>query len=205
MRFIWAFAVAWTILASGAANADPYRLRPGDTLEVTVWQEPKLNKQVVVAPDGRIAFPLVGHLRAGGTTVEAVEAAIRAGLSKQYTTEIDVTVALQSIKEYPPEPILPEPPPEPIVYPNIYVTGEVQKPGRYEIKESTNVLQAIAISGGFSPFAAEKRIKIRRKVSGRERLYEFDYEAFTSGEDLSGNIRLHGGDVIIVPERGLFE
>ena len=97
-----------------------------------------------------------------------------------------------------------EPKPEPIL-PSIYVTGEVAKPGQYEIKTAVNVLQAIAMSGGLGPFAAERRIKIRRKTAGREILLHFDYAAFVSGKNLSSNIKLHAGDVVIVPERGLFE
>ena len=83
--------------------------------------------------------------------------------------------------------------------------GEVAKPGKVEYRSSMNVLQAIASAGGLGPFAADKRIKIRRKVDGDETLIDFDYDAFVSGEDLSGNILLRNGDVIIVPERGLFE
>ena len=193
------FAVIWV---SGIARADTYILKPGDRLEVTVWQEPKLNRVVVVAPDGRISFPLAGRIKAGGTTLDAVEASLKSRLAKQYTSDIDVTVAIAEIKEKPPRP--PEPPEEKIL-PGIFVTGEVAKPGRYEYRSSINVLQALALAGGLGPFAAESRIKIRRKESGIENLYEFDYEAFTGGYDLSGNMLLQNGDVVIVPERGLFE
>jgi polysaccharide export outer membrane protein len=182
--------------------AEAYRLRPGDRIEVTVWQEPKLNRVVVVGPDGRIAFPLAGHIRAGGTTVEAVEAALKSRLAKQYTTDLDISVAVAEIKERPPKP--PQPPKE-VILPGIFVTGEVAKPGRYEYRHSINVLQAISLAGGLGPFAAERRIKIRRKVAGEEMLYDFDYEAFTSGYDLSGNMMLRNGDVVIIPERRLFE
>lgn len=193
------FAVIW---ASGLARADSYIVKPGDRLEVTVWQEPKLNRVVVVAPDGRISFPLVGRVKAGGTTLDAVEASLKGRLAKQYTSDIDVTVAIAEVKERPPAP--PAPPKEKIL-PGIFVTGEVAKPGRYEYRHSLNVLQALALAGGLGPFAAENRIKIRRKESGTENLYEFDYEAFTEGYDLSGNMMLQNGDVVIVPERGLFE
>ena len=193
------FLMFWV---TGAARADTYLLRPGDKIEVTVWQEPKLNRVVVVAPDGRISFPLAGRIKAGGSSVESVEAALKARLAKQYTSEIDVTVAIAEIKEKPPRP--PAPPEEKIL-PGIFVTGEVAKPGRYEYRSSINVLQAIALAGGLGAFAAEKRIKIRRKEGSTETLYEFDYEAFTEGFDLTGNMLLLSGDVVIVPERGLFE
>ncbi len=194
-------ALCCLMVFAGLARAEGYRLKPGDILDVSVWQEPKLNRQVTVAPDGRISLPLVGHLRAGGTTVEVVESTIKTRLAKQYTTDIDVTVALLSIKEKPKA----EKEKEEKIYPSIYVTGEVAKPGKYEVREPVNVLQAIAMSGGLGPFAAERRIKIRRKTEGGEHLYDFDYEAFVSGDDMSGNIRLRANDVVIVPERGFFE
>jgi polysaccharide biosynthesis/export protein len=179
-----------------------YRLRPGDTLDVSVWQEPKLNRQVVVAPDGKISFPLAGHLKAGGLSVEAVEAKLTEKLKLQYTTDLDVTVSLASIKEEPVQAAAAE---EKVPDPTFYVTGEVAKPGQFAFDRPTNVLQAIAVAGGLGPFAAGHRIKIRRKVGGEEQLFDFDYEAFISGDDLNGNIRLHHGDVIIVPEKRLFE
>jgi polysaccharide biosynthesis/export protein len=189
-------------IASTAAMAADYRLRAGDKLEVTVWQDEKLNRTVYVAPDGRIAFPLVGRVQAGGRTVDAVEAEIKSKLQKQYTDEIDVTVAVSELKS---DRKLRDEDAEKPLDPSIYVTGEVARPGQYFFKTRTNVLQAIALAGGLGPFAAEHRIKIRRKVNGRETLYEFDYGAFVEGEDLSGNMFLRSGDVIVVPEKGIFE
>jgi polysaccharide export outer membrane protein len=69
----------------------------------------------------------------------------------------------------------------------------------------TTVLQAIALAGGLSPFAAKQRIQIRRKNAGTEGLFVFDYAAFEAGRDFNGNIALKPNDVVIVPERGLFE
>lgn len=200
LRYLVALSIM--LFSVGASAADLYRIRPGDRLEVTVWQEPKLNRVVVVAPDGRISFPLAGRVKAGGNTVEVVENMLKARLAKQYTDDIDVSVGIAEIKERPPKP--PEKEKEKIL-PGIFVTGEVAKPGRYEYRHSINVLQALALAGGLGPFAADSRIKIRRKEHGSETLYEFDYDAFTTGEDLSGNMLLHNGDVVIVPERGLFE
>lgn len=203
LRTIAGCLLLLTILGmSTQGEAAQYRIRPGDTLEVLVFQDPKLNRQVIVAPDGRVAFPLAGHFQAGGRTLEAVEGELKQRLKSQFTDDIDVTVSLLSQKEIPLGPVVPEEPP---IDPSVYVTGEVARPGQYFFKTRTNVLQAIALAGGLGPFAAERRIKIRRKEEGAETLYEFDYDAFTSGEDLSGNMSLRSGDVVIVPEKGIFE
>jgi polysaccharide biosynthesis/export protein len=196
--------VAVSFLGANIAFA-AYGLRPGDKLEISVFQEPKLNRQVVVGPDGRIAFPLVGHLSVGGTTVESVEQKITAKLQEQYPSGVDVTVALFEVKERPVFPPLPPLPKEKPLDPTFYVTGEVPKPGQYPFNRPTDVLQGIAMAGGLGPFAAGHRIKVRRKVGDRERLFDFDYADFIAGLDASGNIRLHHGDVIIVPEKKIFE
>ncbi len=196
-------AVVALVSTSLLAHAQGYRLKSGDKIEVVVWQEPKLNRVLTVGPDGRISMPLVGRVKAGGATVEQVETQIKSRLAKQYTSDIDVNVSLAEVKEYPPEPPLP---PEEKIFPPVFVTGEVAKPGRYEMKEPTDILQAIAMAGGLTPFAAERRIVVRRKASnGHEDLYEFNYRAYTEGRDESGNFRLRPGDVVVVPERGLFE
>jgi polysaccharide biosynthesis/export protein len=187
------------IVATGAAQADTYRLRPGDVLDVNVFQDPKLNRQIVVAPDGYVSFPLAGRFKASGLTPSAVETALRAGLQKQYTTDLDVTVSyIQSEKrelkdakdaEY-----------------TVYVTGEVAKPGAFIVpKRPPTVLQAIALSGGLGPFAAARRIHVVRKLNGGERVFPFNYRLYEKGHDLEGNITLRNGDVVVVPERGLFE
>jgi polysaccharide biosynthesis/export protein len=191
---------------SATSFAGSYRLKAGDTLDINVWQDQKLNRQVVIAPDGYISVPLAGELRAGGRTAASVENELEGLLQKQYVDKIDVTVAVAAIKEIPlpPEPP-PAPPPPPPIDPSFFATGEVKKPGQFFFKTRTSLIQAIAIAGGLGPFAAERRIKLRRKVNGVETLYEFDYNAFASGDDLSGNLLIHSGDVIIVPEKGIFE
>ena len=193
----WPAALLMLVLAATAAWAQAYLLKPGDTLTITVFQDEKLNRVVVVAPDGRIAFPLAGHFKAGGRTAEAVEAELKFRLKKQYKDEIDITVAITGIKEVP---LMPEPQEEKI-YPSFYITGGVGKPGQYPFRTQTNVLQALAMAGGLSPLALKGRIKIRREVDGGETFYRFDYEAFLAGRDLSRNISLQDGDVIVVPER----
>lgn len=202
MRMFLAFLVGMLLATAATAHADTYRLRPGDVLDVNVIQDPKLNRQIVVAPDGFVAFPLAGRFRAGGLTASAVETALKAGLQKQFTTELDVTVSyIQSEKREPRE--LKD---AKDAEWTVFVTGEVNKPGVFVVpKRAPTVLQAIALSGGLGPFAAERRIKIHRKVNGEEIVFPFNYKLYTKGQDLEGNITLRNGDVVVVPERGLFE
>lgn len=193
MRSLLAAIVAVAIATSASAQSR-YLLEPGDTIEVLVFQEPSLGRQVIVAPDGRIAFPLVGHLKAGGRSVDAVEATLKRRLMDFYKSDLDVTVLLVARPEE-----------EEDIKPRIYVTGEVAQPGQFEIETRTTVLQAIAMSGGLGPYAAKRRIQIRRQVNGEDLLFPFDYSAVEKGLEAVGNITLRHGDVVIVPERGLFE
>ena len=190
------------VLLAPMAQAAGYLLKAGDKLDVTVWQDAKLNRQIVVAPDGQISFPFVGHFQAGGRTLQDVERFLHEGLQKQYKDQLDISVAISQIKE---RPIFPPPPPLPPIDPSYFVTGEVKHPGKFFSRTQTNVLQAISLAEGLGPFAASKRIQIHRKKNGRDYVMNFDYDAFMSGKVPVENIWLHSGDVIVVPEKGLFE
>jgi polysaccharide biosynthesis/export protein len=205
-KFLASLLVLVTTLTMSPAAWAGYLLKAGDALDIVVWQDQKLNRRLVIAPDGRVSFPLAGHFVAGGRSVEAVETELRDRLQKQYKDQLDVSVSIAQIKEIPPPPPAPPaPPPPPPIDPSFFVTGEIKKPGQYFFKTRTDVLQAISIAGGLGTFASDRHIKIRRVVNGQETLHEFNYDAFTKGLDSSGNIRLKSGDVIIVPEKGIFE
>ena len=176
------------------AKAESDRLRPGDVVSITVYQDPKLDRQVLIGPTGMISFPLAGQIRAGGLTPAALESVLKARLKGRFTEEPDITVALVALK-----------PEEADLKPKIFITGEVLRPGPFVMEQRLNLMQAIAVAGGFSPFAAKQRIQLRRKIDGVESLYVFNYNDFFSGTNFENNINLRPGDVIIVPERGLFE
>lgn len=181
-------------LTNAVAQVEP--LRPGDKIQISVWQDPKLDRQVVVGPDGMISFPLAGHIQAGGMTLQALEVALRSRLQKNYTGKLDVTVSLADVNEAGVEDSKPR----------IYITGEVLKPGPYTLRPNTTVMQAIALAGGLGPFAASQRIQIRRQLTpGTDSIFIFNYRVYQSGVNMTENIALVSGDVIIVPERGLFE
>lgn len=174
-----------------SSHAKAQTLRSGDTIDVSVWQDSKLDRRVVIGPTGMISFPLAGHIRAGGLTPQALENVLRNRLKPNYTDSLDITVALVGNDK------------DEDRKPRVFVTGEVLKPGSYTMSAKTSLMQAISMAGGLGPFAAKRRIQVRRKVDGVENMFVFDYVAFESGTDLSGNVEIRGGDVIVVPERGL--
>ena len=195
MRVILALLFFCGFLTSAMAQVEP--LRPGDTIQISVWQDPKLDRTLVVGPDGMISFPLAGHIRAGGITAQALEGIIKERIKKNYTGQLDVTVSLAKPNEDT----------EGDARPKIYVTGEVLKPGSFTLKTGTNLVQAIALAGGLSPFAASRRIQVHRKVAGTDSIFDFNFKAYQAGteQDNNININLRPGDIIIVPERGLLE
>jgi polysaccharide export outer membrane protein len=190
MRIFAALMVLCTLYVAAVAQT----LQPGDTIAIAVYQDSKLDRQVIIGSTGFISFPLAGQVRAGGLTPQAVEKALKARLRDKYTTDLDITVTLVTASKVDDD-----------LKPRIYVTGEVPRPGPYVIRAKTTVLQAIALAGGLGPFAAKQRIQIRRQVDGTESVITFNYRAFEEGTDLENNVELRANDVIIVPERRLFE
>ena len=196
MRFLFALLLfAITPLTAQAQIT----LKPGDSLNISVLQDPKLDRSVIVDPNGQIAFPLAGHITADGLTPQRLEKVLKARLLKNYKDgDLDVTVALAHAAK----PDVPEDD----LKPKIFVTGEVLRPGPYNVRQATTLVQALAIAGGLGPYAAKRRIQVRRAVAGGgdEEIFHFDYQAYVAGSD-QGNIQLQAGDVILVPERGILE
>jgi len=190
MRFL--IVVVGVLASVGVSHAQQprYVLQSGDTVNISVLQDPSLDRSIAIGPDGTISFPLAGHIRAGGLTAEALENALTRRLSKNYKGKLDITVTLVQVNQS--------------FESRIFVTGEVNKPGPYPRAPGTNVMQAITLAGGLGRFAAGGRVQIHRNVGGQEQVYEFDYDDYASGRNREENIPLRAGDVIIVPERGLF-
>lgn len=167
MRLLFALLFLLGFLPSAYAGS----LHVGDKLQISVWQDQKLNRAVVIGPDGMIAFPLAGHIRAAGRSPEQVENILRSRLRKKYTGELDITVALAAVNQE--QAVLTQP--------KVYVTGEVQKPGSFPINPpATTVMQAITLAGGLSPFAARERIQVHRQIRGIDSIFTFDYNAYES-------------------------
>lgn len=158
-----------------------YLLGPGDEIEISVWKEPELTKKLMVRPDGRISYPLIGELQAAGRTVNQLREEVGKGLEK-FVTDAQVTVILLQAHYY-----------------KIYVLGKVNKPGAFVAAQPATVMHALALAGGLTPFASPGRIVVLRRSGDREELLPFDYKAVSRGESLEQNRVLAPGDVVVVP------
>ena len=182
-----------------------YGLRAGDTLRVEVLEDPSLNRSVLVAPDGRISFPQAGTVNVSGRTIDAVQGDLVGRLAPSFAAPPTVFVSLEKLAERVVRPSVEAPPvEEPII--SVYIMGEANKLGKIDVAPGTTVLQMFAIMGGFTKFAAIKRVQLRRAdASGEEQVYFLNYPAIEAGVISGGRSTLADGDVIVVPQRRLFE
>jgi polysaccharide export outer membrane protein len=202
LRLFLFFVVA--VLAALPLRAqETYRIAPGDRLSVSVLEDPNLNSQVLVRPDGRITLPIAGSIPVVGRSPEQVQAIVRNRLSGSFNVTPTVTVSLAATAPDALEAA------EEMIPQSVYVLGEVTEPGVVQAlpERQLTVLQALAQAGGLSPFARGEAIQIRRldPETGEETILPFNYEDLEAGRPLSGDLRLQDGDVIFVPERGLFD
>ncbi len=190
-------ALLWIVVAllGGAVAAQEgsrdFRLEPGDQITISVLEDPGLNTTALVRPDGRISAPIVGALDVAGRTPESVAASIRRALAPSFLAPPTVTVALVGLGGRQPA--------------TFYILGEIARPGPHSFDGPTTVLQALAIAGGPSRFAATRRIQLRRQTGEGEWLFNFDYDVVERGLVPSQVIEMRDGDVIVVPVRGIFE
>lgn len=182
MLFWAAAAVAAPASAPVAGPEDAgYLLQPGDVVDISVWKEPDLTSELLVRPDGAITMPLAGQIGAAGHTVEEVRVTIDTRLRK-YIPDPAVTVTLKQALGN-----------------QIYVLGKVNRPGNYPIARPVDVVQALSLAGGTTPFAAVNDIRVLRHEGERQITLNFHYSDIEHGRRLEQNILLHSGDTVIVP------
>jgi polysaccharide biosynthesis/export protein len=164
-------------------SGDDYQLGPEDVLEVVVWKNADLSKVVTVRPDGRISLPLIGEVPAAGFTADQVREIISGKLTEYYKEPPSVSLIVQQANSY-----------------VIYIIGEVQRPAQYQVKRGTTFLQAIALAGGFTPFASTNNmVVLRRSIDNNKQIaIPVEYKGITSGRSLENNILLKPGDTIII-------
>lgn len=165
---------------------DDFILYPGDVLQITVWKEDGMDREVVVLADGTITFPLIGTLKAQGLSPSRLQATLKRALS-QYIPESSITVVVKA----------------PLGH-SVSVLGQVAKPGEVIINRNMSVLEALSQVGGLTPYAKSSHLNILRYENGARKTYDFPYDAISQGRQLEKDIPLQPGDVIVVPTAGLF-
>jgi len=182
-----------------AAQQGSYKIQPGDTLQMDVLEDSSLSRGLLVLPDGTVSVPSGGMVRAAGLGIDQVQTAVTAALAPNFAKPPTVYLSVGAVN-----------PAGQVASgggagTSVYVMGEVAKPGRASVTSGTTLLQFLAETGGLTPFAATKRIQLRRTdATGQEKVYLFNYAAIMAGAPAQ-NITLKRGDVIIVPTRRLFE
>lgn len=177
-----AFVVALCLVGGSATAQDAnYTVKPGDLLSISVWKEPELQRPALVRPDGSFSFPLVGEVDARGKTVPQINKIMSDRLAK-YIADAVVTVSIQEIKGN-----------------KVYVIGQVNKPGEFIMNPSVDVMQALSMAGGTTPFASLGDIVILRRTATGKTALPFKYNDVVRGKRLEQNIDLQSGDVVVVP------
>ena len=177
------YLVLWAFLSPiSFVNAqETYRLNPGDLLEISVWNEEALQRETPVLPDGTISFPLVGIVMVLNKTPEQVQSELKKKLSR-LIPDPEINLTVRAIEGN-----------------SLFVIGKVINPGRYPMIGPTDVVQALSLAGGFTPYAETEKIQILRRTGKKQNVINFDYTKIADGEALDTNILLRSGDTIVVP------
>jgi polysaccharide biosynthesis/export protein len=166
----------------GFQERPPYRIGPGDVLQITVWNEPQVSQAgIIVLPDGKINLPLVGEVIVAGTTLKETEAQLTT-LFQPVITDPDVSVSIKESNSQ-----------------RIFMVGAVRREGAIKLVTQLTVLQAIAEAGGLSEFARRGKIYVLRNQGGKQIALPFDYNAVIRGERQEQNIVLQTGDTVVIP------
>lgn len=199
------------LLVPAAYAQSGYRIQSGDVLQMEVLEDPSLNRSLLVLPDGTVSLPLVGSLRATGQSIDGMRNAISQALASNFASPPTVFLSVGQLN--------------PVTTAvtsaaaqaaaanvstfgtvSVYAVGEFTNQGKLDVEAGTTLLQFLGETGGLTPFASTKRIQLRRtdKKTGSETVYRYDYRAVQRGAQ-APVIVLREGDVIVVPERRLFE
>jgi polysaccharide biosynthesis/export protein len=169
--------------ASPGGSVDPneYRIGPEDVLQISVWKNEALSRTVPVRPDGKVTLPLLNDIDAAG-----------------YTPMQFRDLLIQKLSEYMPSPEVSVIVVDPRSF-KVSVMGEVPKPGRYELRSRTTILDMIALAGGLSQFAARTKIFVLRPDGAIQKRLPFNYNKAVSAGGEQENFYLQAGDIVVVP------
>ncbi len=173
------------IVAPGPPQ-EGFVLGPEDVIEVVVWKNPDLSRQVVIRPDGKISLPLIGDVAASGLTADQLASDMTERF-KAYKENPSVSVNVIEVNSY-----------------YVFMVGEVNNPGKLPFKSYTTLLQALSAAGGFTQFASRNDIRVVRNITSlegnvKELRIPIRYDDLVSDEGGVYNITLKSGDTVVVP------
>jgi len=180
MIFIFLFVFS-LCCGNALATNGKYVLGPGDVIEISVWKDESLKRELPIPPDGIISYPLIGDIDVNGMTVTDLRSAITERLS-EYVPDATVTVMIVSLESL-----------------RAYVIGKVNNPGVFSITMNTTVMQILAMARGLNPYASEGKIYILRRKKGIPVKIPFSYKQMQKGSNLKQDIVLQRGDVVVIP------
>jgi polysaccharide export outer membrane protein len=169
------------VRAADIAASSGYKLQPGDILQVVVWKETDLQSEVLIRPDGGISFALAGDLQAAGHTTDELRAELETRVRKLVPDAV-VTVQVKLAAGN-----------------RVYVIGKVNHPGDFALIRPIDVMQALSLAGGATPFADTDGIRVLHRDGLRQTSAHFRYSQVARGRHLEQNILLQSGDTVVVP------
>jgi polysaccharide export outer membrane protein len=175
-------ALFLTIVMSNVVYAsERYLLNAGDVLDISVWNEEALQKQIAILPDGMISFPLAGELVAEGKSITEIQQVLTKKLS-EYLANPVVTVSVIAVSGN-----------------TVNIMGKVIQPGAFVMSKNIDAMQALSLAGGLSPYAEENNIIVIRRNGEQQKIIPVHYASIKKGQDLDTNIIINSGDVIVIP------
>jgi len=176
-----AMAAPAAVSASSTALPSGYLIGPADVLSIVFWRDKDMSADVIVRPDGKISLPLLDEIQAAGLTPEQLRAHLTAAAAK-YVEEPNATVVVKEIHSR-----------------RVFITGNVAKPGTYDLVGDLTVLQLIAMAGGLQEYADAKGIVVLRTENGRQQSHKFNYKDVIRQKHVEQNMVLKPGDTVVVP------
>jgi polysaccharide export outer membrane protein len=197
---VWSIAMAGLLVpAAGVAHAQQgpanaptssvqapethdYVIGPEDVLDISVWDNTQMSRTVSVRPDGKISLPLLNDVAAGGLTAMQLRSQLATALAR-FMPDPVVSVIVHDIHSF-----------------KVTIIGEVKQPGRQELRSRSTVLDALAMAGGFTDYAARGRIMVLRRRGNTTYSVPFAFDKIAAGNlQAQPNFDLEPGDIILVP------
>jgi polysaccharide export outer membrane protein len=164
--------------ANRVVAPDAYRIGPEDVLHISVWKNETMSRTVPVRPDGKISLPLLNDVQAAGLTALELREMLTQKLA-EFLPSPEVSVIVSDVRSF-----------------KVSIIGEVARPGRFELKSWTTVLDVLALAGGFTQFATRSRMVILRPDGTTMKRIPFNYNKLSGEQE---NFYLRNGDIVLVP------